>query len=495
MTKRLILPISAILGEFKVTDRVRMSARMRLWIITLVAGMFGALAASAQSLPSLFSFPDATGLLETYNAGNQPIDLTGPFFQSLGTNGRSCGSCHRPAQSWSISAQEVKQRFELTQGLDPVFRTNDGSVCDHGIDTSTVEGRREAYKLLINKGLIRVAIGVPTNAEFTVAGVVNPYGCSGPATLSMYRRPLPSTNLRFLSTIMWDGRESSTQTGTQRITFATNPADLLADLAHQALDATNGHAQASTPLTAQQQQAIVNFEMALSTAQAFDKHAGALNVHGATGGAATLALQTTSAFFVGINDPLGGNPHGTPFTPVIFNLFDSWTNRESEGDDDGGRRAGVARGQALFNSKAINIIGVGGLNDDLKLASISGTCGTCHDSPNVGNHSVSAPLNIGVGDLNSPLDVTYLPVFTLENNTTHEIKMTTDPGRALVTGLWKDVGRVKGPILRGLAARAPYFHNGSADSLRDVIEFYDMRFNIGFTPEEKKDLIAFLNAL
>ena len=85
MTKRLILPISAILGEVKVTDRVRMSARMRLRIITLVAGMFGALAASGQSLPSLFPFPDATGLLETYNAGNQPIDLTGPFFQSLGT--------------------------------------------------------------------------------------------------------------------------------------------------------------------------------------------------------------------------------------------------------------------------------------------------------------------------------------------------------------------------------------------------------------------------
>ena len=73
--------------------------------------------------------------------------------------------------------------------------------------------------------------------------------------------------------------------------------------------------------------------------------------------------------------------------------------------------------------------------------------------------------------------------------------MTTDPGRALITGLWKDVGRLKGPILRGLSSRAPYFHNGSANSLGDVLDFYDKRFSIGLTPQEKKDLIAFLSVL
>jgi cytochrome c peroxidase len=203
------------------------------------------------------------------------------------------------------------------------------------------------------------------------------------------------------------------------------------------------------------------------------------------------------AFPPTINDPLGGNPHGTPFTPVIFSLYDAWANARSHGDDNGraNRRASVARGQALFNSKPINIAGVAGLNDDLNLASIPGTCGTCHDSPNVGNHSVSAPLNIGVGDLTSPLDVSYLPVFTLQNKTTHEIKTTTDPGRALITGAWKDVGRLKGPILRGLASRAPYFHNGSASTLADAVDFYDKRFNVGFTPQEKADLVAFLSTL
>ena len=173
----------------------------------------GALVASSQSLsneslPNLFPFPNAKGLLETYNIADQPIDLTGPFFQSLGTNGRSCGSCHRPAQGWSVSPHELKLRFEQTQGRDPIFRTNDGSNCDHNIDTSTIQGRRKAYSLLLNKGLIRVALAPPETAEFDVVSVVNPYGCSDSSTLSMSRRPLPATNLRFLSTVMADGRES-----------------------------------------------------------------------------------------------------------------------------------------------------------------------------------------------------------------------------------------------------------------------------------------------
>lgn len=475
-----------------------------------VAGVGGVLVAQSgpTSLPNLFPFANESGVLETRNTTGTALDLTGPFFQSLGTNGRTCETCHRAAQGWGVSANEVKQRFEQTQGLDPIFRTNDGSNCNHDIDTSTVGGRRQAYSLLTDKGLIRVTVDVPATAEFNVIGVLNPYGCNEPVTLSMYRRPLPTTNLRFLSTVMWDGRESSTQTGTQKITFATNPADLVADLAHQALDATNGHAQGAVPLTPAQQQAIVDFELSLSTAQAVDLKAGPLDANGATGGPVALSTVTTPAFFVGINDPMGGNPHGTPFTPAIFNLFSAWvptpTAGHGNGDGDGGvsgddnpasRRASIARGQALFNSKAIQIKGVAGLNDDLNVATIPGTCGTCHDSPNVGNHSVSAPLNIGVSDASSPLNLKYLPVIKLQNKVTGEINVTSDPGRGMITGLWKDVGRFKGPILRGLASRAPYFHNGSADTLEQVIDFYNARFAIGITPQEKRDLVAFLKAL
>ena len=461
--------------------------------VCIAAGIAGAVT-SAQSLPNRFPLPNSRGLLETYNINNAPISLTGAFFQSLGTNGRSCSSCHRPAEGWSVSADEIKLRFLFTYGLDPIFRPNDGAICDQGIDTSTIEGRRRAYSLLLSRGLIRITMTAPAGAEFTVLSVSNPYGCGDTSTLSMYRRPLPATNLKFLSTVMWDGRESSPQTGTQKIAYATNPADLLADLAHQAIDATAGHAQGSVTPTAQQIQDIVNFETSLRTAQVYDYRAGFLNSDGAGGGAAALASQS---FYVGINDPLGNSPPGTVFTPAIFNLYDAWTNAQlpAGGQSRAAHRASIARGQAIFNSKPINITGVAGLNDDLGIASIPGTCGTCHDSPNVGNHSFPAPLNIGVGDLNSALDVSYLPVITLENNTTHEIKQTTDPGRAMVTGLWKDIGRVKGPILRGLPSRAPYFHNGSAARLMDVVNFYDQRFGIGLSAQEKIDLVNFLGTL
>jgi cytochrome c peroxidase len=461
-------------------------------IVVLVAGQIGGLSTRAQSLPNLLPLPDASGFVETYNVNNAPISLTGAFFQSLGTNGRSCASCHLPTEGWSVSAAEVQLRFRLTQGLDPIFRTNDGSNCDQNINTSTLEGRREAYSLLLSRALIRIAISVPAGAEFTVQNVSNPYGCSDTSTLSMYRRPLPATNLKFLSTLMWDGRES-TPPSTQKITYPDPTGSLLADLAHQATDATTGHAQGAVPTPAQVQD-IVNFETALRTAQAIDYFAGFLNDGGASGGPVALASQQ---FFIGINDSFpssfGFNPTGAAFNPNIFNLFNAWTNAL-------GRRASIARGQVVFNSKPITISGVAGINDVPGLPeSFSGTCGTCHDSPNVGNHSVSAPLNIGVADLTSPLDISYLPVFTLLNNTTGPlhgtIVQTTDPGRALITGKWADVGKLKGPILRGLASRAPYFHNGSAGTLADVVVFYEKRFNIVFTGQEKADLIAFLNAL
>jgi cytochrome c peroxidase len=457
-------------------------------IAALITTGLVATTATSQSLPNLLPLPNPSGWLETYNVNNAPISLTGAFFQSLGTNGRSCASCHVPSEGWTISASGVQLRFLLTQGLDPIFRTNDGSNCDANIDTSTVQGRRQAYSLLLSRGLIRVAVPVPAGAEFTVQSVSNPYGCNDTSTLSMYRRPLPATNLEFLSTLMWDGRES-TPPSTQKITYP-DTGQLLADLAHQAMDATTGHAQ-GVPPTLTQIQDIVTFETALRTAQAIDNRAGFLHGGRATGGPQALASQE---FFIGINDSFpasfGFNPTGAPFNPNIFNLYDAWKNSRSTA------RASIARGQAIFNSKPITISGVAGINDVTGMpASFTGTCGTCHDSPNVGHHSISAPLNIGVAEVNSALDVSYLPVFTLVNNATSETVQTTDPGRALITGKWEDIGKVKGPVLRGLASRAPYFHNGSAATLTEVIRFYEMRFNISFTSKEKADLIAFLNSL
>jgi cytochrome c peroxidase len=268
---------------------------------------------------------------------------------------------------------------------------------------------------------------------------------------------------------MWDGREPS--------------------LESQSVDATLGHAQANASPTTSQQQQIVDFETGLFTAQSFDNGAQDLDANGATGGPVDLQSQLAS-FFSGINDPFGQNPTGAPFNSNIFNLYQAWSSLPGNTD-----RASIARGETLFNTTQINITGVAGINDVLGKSSFLGFCGTCHDTPNVGNHSIKAPLNIGIADARPPaLDVSGLPVFRLTGCAGGSI-VVTDPGRALISGQCADVGKFKGPILRGLAARAPYFHNGSAATLMDVVNFYDQRFSIGFTQQQKQDLVNFLNTL
>jgi cytochrome c peroxidase len=88
-----------------------------------------------------------------------------------------------------------------------------------------------------------------------------------------------------------------------------------------------------------------------------------------------------------------------------------------------------------------------------------------------------------------------MPLYTLVNKITHATVQTTDPGRALVTGKWKDIGKFKGPVLRGLSARAPYFHNGFAATLDEVITFYVTRFGVALTSDERADLLRFLQSL
>ena len=219
--------------------RIKMrSLVMASTLITVVAIFVFGQSTNTNSIPNMFPFPNPSGESATFTSDGS-IDLNNPFFRSLGTNGRTCASCHQPDQGWSISADQVQARFDATDGTDPIFRTNDGSNCDHDIDVSTLKGRDKAYSLLTSRGLIRIAIDVPLTAEFEVTSVDNPYGCNETSTLSLYRRPLPSTNLRALSTVMWDGRES-TPPSTEKITFATNPNDLLFDLAHHSVDTTLG---------------------------------------------------------------------------------------------------------------------------------------------------------------------------------------------------------------------------------------------------------------
>jgi cytochrome c peroxidase len=497
-------------------------------ILLLGSGVLLAVAESSnQVVPRLQQFSDPDGAFANLNLAG-PTDTAGnPFFQDMGTNGRRCVTCHEPHDAFSVTPRHISERFESTRGTDPIFRTVDGANCPTA-DVSTLEDRREAYSLLLTRGLIRIGIALPANADYQVVSVYNQYGCNATDIISMYRRPLPTTNLPFLSAVMFDGRESTPATGTTKIIYSNYPPSLMSDLAHQSLDATIIHAQGdgSRP-TIEEQQQIVEFETKLFTAQMRDRHAGALDADGAQGGPAPLSTQP---FFITINSSVhfllpafeqpGGRvaPGDGQFSSNIFGLYDSWAQiKESDDDEHTSARRSIARGQRLFNTLQIPITDEAGLNDDVAagglvadgIPTLQGTCGTCHDTPNVGNHSFPTPLNIGTGDPSPDnpsvnlggLDISYLPEITVCKKDatfgllTSKCKTTTDLGQALVDGRFDHVGKIKGPILRGLAGRAPYFHNGSAATLLDAVNFYNTRFNLNLTEQDIDDLVAFLKTL
>ena len=361
---------------------------------------------------------DVRGPVAAHGGAPGPV-LTGPFFESLGSNGRACASCHDPADGWTVTPRGLRVRFDASDGLDPVFRPIDAATCP-GVDVSTVEARRLAYSLLLARGLIRVARPVPASADFAVLAVDTPYGCGSRAELSVYRRPLPVTNYDVLATVMWDGRHTVAGRGIDD------------DLAAQVVDATLGHVQAPAPPGPARVHALVEFQRGLAAHPA----------------AAAVAVAKTV-------EP-------------------------------------VRRGEGIFKTRAFLITGVGGLNDQPGRAVVIGFCATCHHTP-AGVRAAAPMLDIGVNDAGRW--TADLPLFTLRCRATGAIVATLDPGRALVTGACGDIGKIKTPVLRGLAARAPYFHNGSARTLLDLVEFYDARFRIRLGPREKADLVAFLSTL
>jgi cytochrome c peroxidase len=399
--------------------------------------------------------PDPSGTLETFS--RTKIDSSSPFFSQLGTNGRTCNSCHVASDGWSINPTDLQQRFQATQGTDPVFRVGDGANCPSA-DVSTLAAATTAYSQLLNFGLIRMTLPVPANADFSIISITDPYQC--PETTAtqpaLYRRPLPSTNLMFLNGIMWDGREPDLQT--------------------QARDATLLHTQPTAVPTDAQLTQIVSFETSLFTAQSQDTLAGDLRAQGANGGPQFLSTQP---FSPGINS-------GAAFTPNAFTLYTNWASASGL---NAAAQQSVARGEVLFNTFPILISAVAGFNDLQGGAPVVGTCTTCHNTPNVGGDSLPDMMDIGTS---SPRPI--LPSYLIQCNDGTQI-VTTDPGRAMVTGKCADLSKVKVPGLRGLAARAPYFHNGSAATLLDVVNFYVQRFNMLMNDGQKADLVAFMSTL
>jgi cytochrome c peroxidase len=363
------------------------------------------------------------------------VDLTSEFFNPQGTNGRSCASCHIPEDAWSINPGTLQELFDETDGTHPVFNTLDAN--NPAMDVSTSDARLAAYSMLLSRGVFRRGGAPRPNSEWELIAAEDPHGFADLTRLVHWRRAMPTINFASGSaTVHWDGGPS---VGT----------DQRAGLVLQATRAVTGGLQGPPPAP-EVIANIVDFEASLSTAQVLLYGVGRLDVR-ARGGPRALAMM--------------------PKVQGRFDLFDAWI------DDRHPRRAQIARGQELFNNQ-----NAGG-----------GRCGGCHNSANNGTNINNLLFDVRVAS--AAARTPDLPLYTFRNRATGETRQLTDAGRGNVTGLWSDLGRFKTPTLRALAARAPYFHNGIAATLEEVVRHYETHLGFVFTDQERADLVAFLKAL
>ena len=460
-------------------------------------------------VPATGEYEDATGALGIVNANGYMETAGHPFFTPLGTNGRACVSCHQPANAMSLSVAGLRDRWQTTNGMDPVFAAVDGSNCPN-----LPQRDPASHSLLLNRGLIRVPLAwPPVNAdgsakkvEFSIEVVHDPTGCNTNAmyglksenpTVSVYRRPRPAANLKYVTSggsriLLKNGELSEMDPDTNRPSGMNFMADAReASLLTQARSAVMGHEQAKSAPTREQLEKIVAFESQVYMAQVVDGRIGKLAMPNGPAGLGPLAMRDSKAGVLGDNT----------YDPV-FKKFEMWL---TPGE---GQMASIARGADIFMNRQfwirdaahINSIGLGN--------PIKRTCATCHNAQMTGQ-DLSAGW-VDVGTTNFPTwtepstwaESSELPVFKVTCNkdaAPHPFLgrtiYTTDPGRAMISGKCADVGSIVMQQLRGLSARAPYFANGAAKTLREVVDFYDRRFDMKLTDGEKDDLINFLGAL
>ncbi len=422
-----------------------------------------------RSLPRSRAFGDPTGQLRLLNTSGAVETNGHPFFTPLGSNGRACITCHQPTSAMSLSLDLIRLRWADTHGKDPLFAAIDGSNCPN-----LPQEKEESHSLLLERGLFRIALpwppvtasGQPVKPDFRIEVVRDPTGCNqNPASISVYRRPRVTANLTYIAgpggvTLMADGREPSLQS--------------------QAITAALTHEQASVPLSPAQLKQIEDFERQLFMAQDSDNLGGLL---GEPGGPPLLGAENLASGIAGVG--------AVPATGNLPASFDPWRNLAAPNLAIRQRtfRESVLRGVDLFAAREFRL-------PDGRW----GTCATCHEP------GVSRSFDIGTTNLPGALltkrEPSTLPLFRIKCEASApphpqlgRIFLTQDPGRALITGKCADVGSMLMQQFRGLTARAPYFANGSAGDLMELVDFYDRRFRIRLSEEEKQDLVNFLRIL
>lgn len=480
------------------------------WVISALILACGAVAIAQQAgIFTSFDAANADGVVRTVTAG-VPVDMNAhPFWQPIGTNGRSCATCHNPSDGMGLSLNTIQKKFIDTQGSDPLFSTNDGADCP-----TKPRGTESSHRMLLKHGAIRIArpwppqdsAGKAIEPEFTIEVVNDPSGCNldpeyGIAgtrhEVSVFRRPRMTANLGFI--LAADSGGWSVKKGIpleiDPTTGAKLSGNLMADgrlptLSAQVQDAFAKHLQ-GTALSAEQLNSIVDLEQQLYTAQVKTVQGAALP------GPDTLKDATKAP----------RNVLGVTAQAPIFPDYEGLAARNKAGETAEQTAAldSVARGYDVYKNKTFVIKDVANLNSIGIGNPVKNSCNTCHNHQNTGNDLAPGFMDIGVANqphaalLEASKDYPLFRIVCKPSARPHpylgrEI-LTNDPGTALVTGKCEDVGSLNFQQIRALAARAPYFTGGAAPDLRAVVDYYDKRFDIGYTEQEIQDLVNFLKAL
>ncbi|WP_262503875.1 hypothetical protein [Sphingosinithalassobacter sp. CS137] len=461
-----------------------------------------------RTFPAQVDYRNEQGVLRVLLA-NGPLDTRDhPFFAPPGANGRACVTCHQPADAMSLSVESARERWEATGGRDQLFSAYDGSNCP-----TLPQGERASHSLLLDHGLIRIQLPWPVTEwngravepDFTIEVVRDPYGCNsgeeyGPAAgnVSVYRRPRPVANLKYLiaTGFAYDPKQGL-PLPLDPVSGRPMSGNLMADgrsgtLGDQMRDAAATHLQLLAQMDAGERDRIEEFILRVYAAQQFSSAGGALDAGGAEGGPRKLADS----------EPGQLGSIGTP----LWSEFEAWerisdAERVTLSPEALAFRQSVARGARVFRDKTFLITDSAGINAPIGFGNpVRNSCVFCHNMTMMGNDV--APGQVDLGTTTQPFadPAPHLPLFRITcTGRPHpfygRVIHTSDPGFALTTGRCADVGKITLQSMRGLAARAPYFSNGSASDLRGVVDYYDRRYDIGYTEQEKQDLVNLMSVL
>jgi cytochrome c peroxidase len=421
-----------------------------------------------------------------------------------GTNSRACSTCHVREEHSVLTPANVMARL-ASNPTDPLFNRIDAD------DPTAPEPTFDHLK----KGLVRVVLTLNEKMDLIdfAGNVVTP----ADRKIEVWRAVPSVENTAITAPYQYDGRRSTLQQQAQGAVLdhsqggAVPVEDLDALAAFQQRQFTSGRARSVASRLAHGQPVErirpPELDMDLTPAQARGREVYAIACEACHGGATTLQVVNREVHALAfLQLKADGNVlYDTSVQPPVPVLRPQPNNEflnvgfgnisylgQIYGDFFGPRfNASVVLPQYRYRF----------YTDGTRTVPVA-------DLPPVPVTVSGNPF-----DLRAALDANGAPI--VGPNLLPQL-FSTDPGRAAITGEPQDFEAFDVPALRGIANTAPYFHDNSAETLRDVVDLYS-RFILQFftplnlplvnppedgvffpeslSPQQKQDLLEFLTVL